>query len=123
MIYPKKYDHFFKQITQKEPQNSTEALELLVQNDFSNELTPLQIAIQLKKFPLPNIKTPLERYPEFKEYKLDIKPNSYINKINSYTSFISREISLYNHEKKQSSLNAVIYFLEEIKDMLSDNKK
>ena len=102
-VYLEKYKKFYKKIIRKEPKDSLKALELLVCNDYSNEISPLSAYISLKKSFLQKPQRICDRYHEFKEFIKDYDTSEYLKRIDFYTILISNEIEEYNQEKKSFS--------------------
>ena len=95
-----KYAQYFRRTHERDPSDPKELLEYLLKNDYANEIQPIKTYIHLKKSPLPIPKKIYERYPEFREYKIESR---YIGNCSLAIDVISMKIDEFNKEKTYNS--------------------
>ena len=118
--YPEKYAPSFKVIG-KEPSSALEALELLVKNDYSNETA--QLILQLRREETQNLYEPkliFERYPEFKNFDIDLDKSDYLRRINLASTRLRDEI--LDYKKGRGKLETVKNIFQVLKEFLDSEE-
>jgi len=91
------------------PSSIKEAFELLMKNDYINEVTQVEACLKKNKNISCFLNTPYGRYPEFKDYNYLLNNHPYLKNYISYiydvVADINNEVKRYNQSKAEDREN------------------